>query len=1280
MNRYNKILFRIILLLILFLLIGGSIFYTLRNVKFEESIASILPADEENKFLVELLDSASFFDRMVFHIYHSDSAVIDPNELTHIASMLTDSIEEKFIPTHIKKIEGRIDPSLQLKLIENFFQYLPIYMEKTDYKRIDSLIYHGNMNLILQEHLKLLNSPAGMMASRFIFRDPFGLASAQMKRLKELQLDKNLTVRGNFLITNDQKHILFFVTPVDAKNTGHNEKFIQDLDKTIKEITALSDQEIRIDYIGSLPIATANANRIRKDIQLTVSLAVIIIILLIFYYFRSIKTLGYILLPAVFGASTALFILSFLHTKLSIIALGIGSVLLGITVDYALHLLTHLKRHGRLKQSVKKVTIPIALSSITTATAFFCLLLLSSESMRQLGLFAGISVLSAAVLTIFFLPAIIPDQLFGKTTTQGSWIERAARFEIKHKALFITILVIISGVLFVFSRNAGFEKDIEKSNYMPANLLASQNAINKVSAIHQKHIYLLSGGKDLNQALNNLYIQVQELKSLKEENRINEYHGVYSLLFSEEKQAEKIEQWNKYWTSEKIRLLKTKLDRAGKETHFKTGAFKGFYQVVEKDYSITPPEELFESFSVLIKDYKITLADRVLIPTIIPVSNVDEKAALTENFNTNPAAYVLDRKDFFLKIFESVQVDFNKLIRISLLLVFLIILFSLGRIELAVITYIPIILSWVWTLGIMGLTGLKINYFNIVICTLIFGLGVDYSIFITNGLIQKYKYGHDDLVSFRSSILISVLTTLTGLGVLIFAKHPALRSIAGLAIVGISSVVIISFTLQPILFNLLVNPRRRKNKIPHTFLQIFYSIYFYASFVSGSLVLTLLVPVIYILPFRMPRKRSLMRALLTYLLRGIIRIHPNAKVKRQNIEKSAFNSPGILISNHQSMIDILVYLSLSPRILILTKDWVWNNPFYGLVVRFCGHINISPGYDKVLDVAQKRISEGCSILVFPEGSRSSDGTIKRFHKGGFYLAQQLKLPVHIFLVHGAWFVLPRDTFIIQKGIITIKIVTTISIDPDKERAYYFASKDANRIMREAFVIAQRELETPKFFRHKIIGNYLYKGPILENYVRAKLRLEKNYEAFHQLIPEKCSITDIGCGYGTIDFMLSLVAPERNIVAIDYDSSKIELAKNSILNGECSIDFIACDILSYKLFQTDIILISDMLHYLPGEKQLLLLSKCSENLNPGGKIIIRDSDTSLKQRQKGTSFSEFLSTRIGFNKTQNKLNFFSRHFIEQFAVNNNLSCKIQDQTRFTSNLIYILQKNKNEREI
>ena len=154
-----------------------------------------------------------------------------------------------------------------------------------------------------------------------------------------------------------------------------------------------------------------------------------------------------------------------------------------------------------------------------------------------------------------------------------------------------------------------------------------------------------------------------------------------------------------------------------------------------------------------------------------------------------------------------------------------------GRIELTLISFIPMFISWIWILGIMGMAGIQFNIINIIVSALIFGLGDDYSLFIMDGLLQEYKTGKKNLSSFKSSILLSAITTIAGLGVLIFAKHPALRSIAVISIAGIVSVVIMSQIVIPFFFNLLIKNRVQRKLFPWTFTSFLKSSFAFSIFI-----------------------------------------------------------------------------------------------------------------------------------------------------------------------------------------------------------------------------------------------------------------------------------------------------------------------------------------------------------------------------------------------------------------------------------------------------------------
>ena len=102
------------------------------------------------------------------------------------------------------------------------------------------------------------------------------------------------------------------------------------------------------------------------------------------------------------------------------------------------------------------------------------------------------------------------------------------------------------------------------------------------------------------------------------------------------------------------------------------------------------------------------------------------------------------------------------------------------------------------------------------------------------------------------------------------------------------------------------------------------------------------------------------------------------------------------------------------------------------------------------------------------------------------------------------------------------------------------------------------------------------------------------------------------------------------------------------------------------------IVSDVLHYLKPEEQNQLLQKMVQNLLPNGVILIRDGDASLQKRHRGSVLTEIFSTKSGFNKTRNDLNFITTDFIRDFASKEGLNLEIVDNTKRTSNIIYILR--------
>lgn len=170
---------------------------------------------------------------------------------------------------------------------------------------------------------------------------------------------------------------------------------------------------------------------------------------------------------------------------------------------------------------------------------------------------------------------------------------------------------------------------------------------------------------------------------------------------------------------------------------------------------------------------------------------------------------------------------------------------------------------------------------------------------------------------------------------------------------------------------------------------------------------------------------------------------PCVRMSVDNRYGEDFSRPSVIISNHQSHLDLLCLLQLNPKIVAVTNDWVWNSPFYGLVVHYCEFYPVSNGVEDMTERMRDLVRRGYSILVFPEGTRSADCSIRRFHPGAFYLAEQLGLDILPAYLHNVGGVLPKDDFTLHPEPMSVELGQRMAItDPamgvtQRERTRYW---------------------------------------------------------------------------------------------------------------------------------------------------------------------------------------------------------------------------------------------------
>lgn len=210
------------------------------------------------------------------------------------------------------------------------------------------------------------------------------------------------------------------------------------------------------------------------------------------------------------------------------------------------------------------------------------------------------------------------------------------------------------------------------------------------------------------------------------------------------------------------------------------------------------------------------------------------------------------------------------------------------------------------------------------------------------------------------------------------------------------------------------------------YVRTFYSLLFFMFF--SMAVITPFVW-IYIKVGKMTEKKRRGLHALIYHAARFVTIHhgiPGTKFKSLIAEGVDFNKPHVIICNHQSHLDLMAQLVFTPNIVFLTKEWVWNNPFYGLLIRNAEYLPVVDGIEALLPHLRSLVERGYSIAVYPEGTRSKDCRIGRFHQGAFYIAEQLGLDILPMYLYGPGKILPKKSYHLNRGTIQVEVGNPIS--------------------------------------------------------------------------------------------------------------------------------------------------------------------------------------------------------------------------------------------------------------
>ena len=728
------------------------------RLSYREDIRDFLPLDEKEREALNDYDRQAQTSLIVAIIEQRDSTVDDPDLLVEGVETFLNAIDG------LEGVTVQTDFSQMEEQQEDAYRQLPYLLEAADYQRMDSLLLQPDFIASrLQEAKERLLMPMGMgsMVEADITHDPLGLFSPVVSLMRDTAMLSRFDIYDGCLLTADHRRALVLLTSsYGGSETASNERLLSLLQAKAEKLSIINSQ-LSIRFCGAPVIAVTNASQIKTDSLLSVCIAAVLILLLLWFFLRSLRHILLIALTIGWGWVFAIACLSWVHQEVSVIVIGISSIIVGIAVNYPLHLIAHLGHTSDVRQALQEIVKPLVVGNITTVGAFLALVPLRAAALRDLGLFSSFLLIGTILFTLIWLPQMVGySRSHSRSEECGVWSEDTPAADtasdsvsdISHSTLhtphsskkihkILPILLLLLTAFFGYhSLHTTFDADLTHINYMTPAQRSDMALLQQLMPTDSQ--------------------RQQEL------NR--------RIPSTPEAQQERLQLWQSWTSSHRDHLQASLRDEAAR-AGFTPDSFDPFFS-------------LFISRS---EECGVRSEDTSAVDS---ASNISPSSLLPPPSST--------QSSLFSSIASHLSDDFNYIGWACACIVFFFLWASFRSLPLALLSFLPMAVSWLWILGIMALLGIQFNIINIILSTFIFGQGDDYTIFMTEGTVYEYKHHRPMLASYRRAILLSALIMFIGIGSLIIARHPALHSLAEVTIVGMFSVVLMAFVIPPLAFRL----------------------------------------------------------------------------------------------------------------------------------------------------------------------------------------------------------------------------------------------------------------------------------------------------------------------------------------------------------------------------------------------------------------------------------------------------------------------------------------------
>lgn len=767
------------------------------NVNIDEKITSMLPDSDpmvqDFKFIINKLPATET-------LYIDFQSLADDKKLFQQAA--DDFYAQISLSDFFSEIVYQFFSDDFFNLVELVRKNRSALLDENDLAIFESRLTQEEIHAHLIAVKRQFLNPSGIFMGDALIHDPLKVDELILSKLDTFKNEAyGMKIEGSRIYSKDSDHIMMMAMPsFPAVNTLKSLEMMTFLNEIRDRLTDKYHHKIRIRLSGNHVATLDNSQTIQQDVKRIIFVLSIGIFLIGVLFFRRKTHIILIFVPTMISLSFASAFVSFIYEDISAIALGCGAVLIGITVDFGIHILFGVDAgHGSSPETIiHKLRRPIFAGAFTTMAAFSCLVFSSLAGQRQMGVFSITGIFCAAFFAVFLLKYFIPAHRANQRQPFIRLVDicdRLMEFRKKHINLICIAgsTLIIVGLLGINSFK--FEGDVSKLNHLQPATQNDMDSFLEIWGGFSPSLVLvkadtLDQALEKNDTLNDLLIKMQT-KGL-----IGQITSLSHIFPSSKKREENNRHFRILINEKKILQIEQMFEDAARQAGFKKGTFQSFINTLKqgkvdfsiKDFDNTILKKLIDS-KIIFQENEvfilttIQIKDKILIPGII------------EQIKSNiHGSMFLDKKYFISTITSIVAKEFKKLFFFAAAAMILVLTVFFRNLKIVSIIVTPVFLAAFITAGILGLLNIPINLISMIFIIFVFGVGVDFSIFLANH--ELYKEENEPNVT-AGAVIVCALTTIGAFVCLVFARHEALFSIGVAGLTGMVTSLILSLMLIP---------------------------------------------------------------------------------------------------------------------------------------------------------------------------------------------------------------------------------------------------------------------------------------------------------------------------------------------------------------------------------------------------------------------------------------------------------------------------------------------------